>query len=629
MPPKTGPLTRADLQAIWTSALDKGYTEPFLKAGDGGGLEAHSQQWATFQRVSEAVDRTTQSFYLCPWSGQTDEPASGAVRATVTLAITRSLRLEAPLALAAGTFVIGERIPFPTQEGAVDVDTGRYYELAEDLIFHPGEPGPLTVLARALRPGYGYNNPLSGSIRSIQQVASLFENDLASISATYPAFVSPIGSNVQLATALQADTPVPDHVGQYFLIAGASLNLPARQARVRQFLSGPGGGIGSTVVLDSLASVILTGGVGTFQVGEVVSFGTTAKGVVLKHSTFGGNAILTFLFTHGGGATFVGLVGTGALSAATGTVAALLYKDEFTPEAPIGSVGGVSWRAMDWIVDFGLVATNALSPTGGRAAVLDEIGYERDIQRASGEADDDYRERLKKPSDVVSPNAIRRALNRTLGSLEWCFLEVGANDGLRGWFYDGDLSPVGALSTTTVADLNDAYDTDVILLVTAFLTTFDVTEKIVLETSPTGIRYATGYWGKNIAGPTLVFVKTSGYAPPSYVGLQIRGLTSGTTVAVVSGSVPATALARKWRTYFDYAEFRGFFVVCVPTVSIGEFGFHYDIPSLYNAYDTPLSTGNFFDGYPSQNAAFYQRIFQAVDTVREGGVLWQLERCDC
>ena len=38
--------------------------------------------------VSAANDETTQALYLLPWSGQSDEPSSGASRSTVTLTVT-------------------------------------------------------------------------------------------------------------------------------------------------------------------------------------------------------------------------------------------------------------------------------------------------------------------------------------------------------------------------------------------------------------------------------------------------------------------------------------------------------------------------------------------------------------
>ena len=71
-----GPLTAADLRAIWEGAVDKSYSLPLLRAGEGQGLEVYGQAWAQLARVALAIDRTTQQLYIQPWSGQSSEPAS-------------------------------------------------------------------------------------------------------------------------------------------------------------------------------------------------------------------------------------------------------------------------------------------------------------------------------------------------------------------------------------------------------------------------------------------------------------------------------------------------------------------------------------------------------------------------
>ena len=59
----------------------------------------------------------------------------------------------------------------------------------------------------------------------------------------------------------------------------------------------------------------------------------------------------------------------------------------FATEAPSGVPleGGSSWRVMDWVVDWELVTTNVLSPTGGTLGMLDLIGRERKLPRLAGE----------------------------------------------------------------------------------------------------------------------------------------------------------------------------------------------------------------------------------------------------
>lgn len=49
--------------------------------------------------------------------------------------------------------------------------------------------------------------------------------------------------------------------------------------------------------------------------------------------------------------------------------------------------------------------------TGGGAAVLDQLGLDRDLPRFSGEADDQYRRRVAQLPDTVSPDALHRQLD--------------------------------------------------------------------------------------------------------------------------------------------------------------------------------------------------------------------------
>src|SRR3990167_10071159 len=70
--------------------MDAGYVRPLEDAGYGFGLEVYEAHAAMVARVSTAVERSVQAMFILPWSGQTDEPASGAARSTATLTVTRS-----------------------------------------------------------------------------------------------------------------------------------------------------------------------------------------------------------------------------------------------------------------------------------------------------------------------------------------------------------------------------------------------------------------------------------------------------------------------------------------------------------------------------------------------------------
>lgn len=64
--------------------------------------------------------------------------------------------------------------------------------------------------------------------------------------------------------------------------------------------------------------------------------------------------------------------------------------------------------------DLGIIAELDGELSGGRHAWLDQRGGDRDVGRNAGEGDDTYRPRVTALPDVVSPNAILRAVGRIL-----------------------------------------------------------------------------------------------------------------------------------------------------------------------------------------------------------------------
>jgi hypothetical protein len=281
--------------------------------------------------------------------------------------------------------------------------------------------------------------------------------------------------------------------------------------------------------------------------------------------------------------------------------------------------------------------TNQLSPVGGKIAMLDALGRERKIYRSSGEPDDLYRKRIQTIADVVSPNAIRRALYRVLGLIPFCFREVGST-AFPGWFFDGDGS---APSVAFHGAANDAFDTDVVVMngtVTSGVFRFSGTggantsngEPAQLETAAGSLLQVGGYFGKLETGNTkLTLIRKTGIVPTSLVGMRVRGLLSGAVFTPVSYVATPTVDARRFRVLLDYEQFRAFFLVGLPPSSAGEFGFAFDtFPT--GAFDAqPFNA--FFDGSASGMAALYRSVFNAVDTIRAGGVGWQMyiERIGC
>lgn len=609
--PKTGALTFEDLREIWRGAVDESYSEPLERAGDGHGIEAFSQMWEVYERVSRAVDVTTQAMFILPWSGQTNPPSQGEAKATVTLTFQRTRLAEWPLRLAAGTIYVAHQVVDWGVDGGVDVLTGLRFVLLEDLVFNPGELGPFTVQAIAEKPGYSYNDPLPDTLINIPQVGGNFENDLASMSVVGPlALVSPSVASATVQAANQADMFVPEHVGQQVILVGGS--NAGKVARIKNFYPPqPDLSLGSRVDLEIAQAVEGDTFVGTFIDGEDVTFDNAgpvfAEGRVFSTRVQGGVQVMTYDVFRGDfslvtpGTTVI----TGIVSGATMTVRTRLRSELFVAETATAE-----WRILSWAGDWGLTVTNVTSPSGGRAGWLDELGAERNIHRAPGEGDDTYRKRVATPADVVTPNAVRRALTRALGAFPWCFREVGT-DLLPGWFFDFD-----------------AFDYDSFQLPGALLSgVFDPNERVVLEQYDTGplLVKTVGYFGK-IAGGFFTFVRVSNQ-PPSIIAPathRVRGLSSGAIFDVTGSPVISVSVVNnRFRVLLDYASFRAYFLVGLPRLGIGEIGFAYDAGPM-NAFDAPVV----FDGFPAGARVVYARTRQAIDETRAGGVGFDLYLTD-
>lgn len=617
---KEGPLTRADLEAIWEGAIDRAYREPLVAAGEGNGLETQAQSWEILARTSRAVDITTQAMFIMPWSGQTDEPAAGESKATVTLTFARTKRLEVPLVLAAGYIFAEEQTTDWGENGGEVVLTDRRYILTDTLVFHPGDMGPFTVTAEAEVAGYGHNNPMPGAIQVVSQVGENLQNELASVALVGPAALSaPTEASVTVTAANEADMFVPEHVGQYVAFTdGANAG---RIGRVASFVA-PSTGIGSGVLLELEQSIEASVYAGTFQAGELLSLANGgpafATARCLGERIVSGTKKLTWVALRGD-FTLIAVTTTtvtGLTSGATLTIAFKTFPQLFSAES-----SAATWRVYDWAADFGLTVTNVDSPTGGKSGWLDEIADERMLARGSGEDDETFRPRVWAVSDTVAPNALKRALSRTLGALSWCFREVGMSE-LPGFFYDGSNVAVGTATTTTIADKLDAYDTDVGIF-TGVLTSgvFIFNEKLEVRSAAGTI--AHGYFGRIDGGVTFTFIRKDGtLTTGALVATTIVGMTSGAIFTPASVSVPASVNARRFHRYFDYTEFRGFFLVGLQRLGIGEYGIAYD-SGTHDAYDEP-SLLNFFDGSPLGAGALYKRVYDAMLATKAGGVGFDL-----
>jgi hypothetical protein len=518
--PKTGPLTREDFEQIWKSVTDPEYSRSFIERGEGEGYEAHTQAMQQLERVSVGVDRTTQAMYVRPWSGQTAEPASGGRFATVTLEFSRTALFVQAVIIPAGTQVEELATDFG-ELGGEPVLTGRRYLLTDMAGFIPGTPGPVQVVARADRFGEGYDNPLPGTLTRIVQGGAGLGNTGASV------VPGPVSHDLVLAP--EPDVITHQQIGQYVLFTAGK-----NEGQIRLITGvtppAPDAEDGGSAQLAAMQVFRISGLAGTFTAGETISqpFSGQLSTVILQ--------VGDYLITNRQSADDLedGYPVIGLESEATAMIDTVHQSGSLVAESETAG-----WRILSW-EELGVAVTNPASPAGGRAAVLDEMGAEREVYRGAEEGDDSYRERVAGFADLVSPKAILRVANRILKpyGYEARLREVGYPD-FRGFFYDGDESGVQDPAYAFAYDLN-----------------FEARPK------------------------------------------------------------------QRFMLQLDYTEFRAFFLLGVPKIPLGEFGFAYD-EGGYNAYDAAPFV-SFLDGYPLAAGEIYKSLWNAVHEAKAGGVGFDL-----
>jgi len=425
-PLKTGPLSVADLLQVWRAVTDPSYSDPILAAGEGQGEEVITQGLAQFAQASQAVDTSTQAMFILPWSGQTAPPAGGAAKATLTAQLSRSLLLPVPLTLVAGQVLVQESTTDFGPTGPVPVLTGRRYVVAQTTTLGPGEQGPVPLQLVAERSGYGYNSPLPDSVTAFVQPGLNMHNAGAVLTPSATA-------GHRLAVAPQPDVVQPEHVGRYVqLTTGPNAGQVRRAVGYASPTVGGTSPDGGTLVLAPTGVYRLSLQAGEFSPGEALAQPATGATGTLVYLT--GDARYLVLDRTSG--TFaVGDPIVGQLSGAVG------LPDSVEQSPDLAADPSVAWRVLAFDADFGATLSHDQSPTGGRAAMLDELGAERKVGRGPGEVDDRYRRRVATPADVVSPGAVQRAANRVLAPLGFAgyLREVGTGR-LPGLYFDGDPS---------------------------------------------------------------------------------------------------------------------------------------------------------------------------------------------
>lgn len=594
--PGRGPLTKDEILDIWRGSVDATYRRSIE---EGSGFELIEQSAVQLARVSLAIDRTTQSLYVRAHSDATNEIAMDGARSIVPLVFTRSGEVNRLLVIAAGQWV--EEIAIePGDEGGIEVRTGRRYQLLAPVYLHPGQVGTEVGFAEAERFGWGYDNPEIGSIRLLVQVGDRFENDHATIATT---------ATTRMQTPGQADMPTPAHVGQYLrFAAGANEGKIARvelfenpdPERDYEFA-------GSAVTLAPELAILVSGMVGTFALGELVTVsGSGASYLVLDVWPTGSRLSLVLRQSFGshGESIAAGATLTGTVSGATATAFQVTDDQRLVDETSDGLAGGASWAVVSWSRQALVTVTNPEQPSGGRPAMLDLQGGERGVDRSAGELADSYRARIENNGDIVSPNAIRRALSRARGSLPWSFRETG-RAGLPGFFFDVD-----------------SYDTRIVFVVYPAADA-PLYGPVRLQRPGGSVVYFEGEIADSVfidsPDPDWVVAAVQVFADPAPVSFGetavLYSVFQQVEVVVHSVTKAPSYESHRYRVILDYLAMRAYFLVELAQAGVGSFAVFYD--QVYLDHDL-------YDGYAVGDARLNGVVRSSLEDVRAGGVSYDL-----
>jgi hypothetical protein len=156
-------LTQAELMAIWKRSVDEGYSTPLETLDDGRGLDPIEGIAAVLARVSLAVEFSTQALYFHAHSTQTAPPATGGVKATGAIEVTRTNMTSGPIPLLAGDLVTAVRL----NVDGVEME-GPEFEVTADTTILGGSPGPTSIPVQAIRDGFQGNLPAGTPARFVR-----------------------------------------------------------------------------------------------------------------------------------------------------------------------------------------------------------------------------------------------------------------------------------------------------------------------------------------------------------------------------------------------------------------------------------------------------------------------------
>lgn len=146
------PLDKEDLIELWRRIFPASFTVPIEDEADGQGLDVFAQQAAQFERVGDAVNRSTQAYYLKPHSAQTEVEAMGPAPAAGSVEIARSPPLAGAIVLVAGTLLRAVQL-----DSQGDEVFGPLFALTADVTLPAGSIALVVAALEAVRPGYQGN----------------------------------------------------------------------------------------------------------------------------------------------------------------------------------------------------------------------------------------------------------------------------------------------------------------------------------------------------------------------------------------------------------------------------------------------------------------------------------------
>lgn len=153
--------TKADLLEMLSGILPSSFLRPLEELEEGLGLDPYAAAAAIMERVGQAIDLTSQAYYLKAHSDQTQDPSAAEARATVAVTIVRTGDASPALTLVAGLQLQSE---LRTSTGATIL--GPIFELTADVSLAAGSlSAPATV--QAVRPGWQGNVPAGRIVRFV------------------------------------------------------------------------------------------------------------------------------------------------------------------------------------------------------------------------------------------------------------------------------------------------------------------------------------------------------------------------------------------------------------------------------------------------------------------------------